>query len=759
MRILEQSDKKVHWFILMILAIATLLLIGFQLTNGVVADPSINGDGPGDIPQTLPWIHAGDTDQKLQGSSSYTYTVYLPLVTNSSSAYEPSVLLVAFDTGTNSDFVNMLATTYNAFVLDRLPNTDIYRWQFPPGTDILSMQQVVSNDPAVHYAEPDYQIKLLDTFPNDPRHGDQWALTRVWAYQAWDVTRGSSSVVIAIVDTGVDLGHPDLTSKLTSTDTWYDFGNGDSDPRDTYGHGTHCAGIAAAASNNATGVAGLSWHARIMPVKVFPDNSGSTTSYSVARGILHAANKGADIISLSLGSSSPSEVIREAINYAHNNSIIVVAAAGNSSSSSKNYPAAFDHVISVASTASNDRKSYFSNYGTWVDVSAPGSYILSTMPTYHVVLNDYGYSMSYDELSGTSMATPYVAGLASLVVTNHPGWSPEQVETHILDTADNIDGANPGYAGLLGSGRINAYSAVQGGGTPPPTPTPTPIPTPPPSSESMVAFVSDRDGDFEIYTMDVDGTGVTQLTHNQAKDEGPSWSPDGSRIVFHSERDGHSQIYVMDADGSNETRLLASAAWDGWVYWSPDGTKVAFSRWADHDGTGDYRTEAYVMNANGTNVKRLTYSSALGSGAGAWPSGWSPDSSQILFYWYRGGYNQLWIMNSDGSSQRKLTTDTHWNAIPTMSPDGTRIAFASYRDGNYEIYVMNSDGTNPTRLTYVSEEDWRPTWSQDGSKILFESKRDGRTQVYWMNPDGSQQTRLTSNTAYDGQAVWRPSGH
>jgi len=284
-------------------------------------------------------------------------------------------------------------------------------------------------------------------------------------------------------------------------------------------------------------------------------------------------------------------------------------------------------------------------------------------------------------------------------------------------------------------------------------------PSHPPTPIAQIAFVSDRDGDLEIYVMDVGGTGLTQLTHNQADDEGPSWSPDGSRIALHSNRDGHSQIYVMDADGSNETRLLTSAAWDAWVYWSPDGTKIAFSRWADHDGTGDYRTEVYVMNADGTNVRRLTYSSALGSGAGAWPSGWSPDGSQILFYWYREGYDQLWIMNSDGSSQRKLTTDAHWNAIPSMSPDGTRIAFVSHRDGNYEIYIMNSDGTNPTRLTYASEEDWRPTWPQDGSKILFESKRDGRTQVYWMNPDGSQQTRLTSNTAYDGQAVWRPSGH
>ena len=280
----------------------------------------------------------------------------------------------------------------------------------------------------------------------------------------------------------------------------------------------------------------------------------------------------------------------------------------------------------------------------------------------------------------------------------------------------------------------------------------------PPTGESKIAFVSDRDGNLEIYTMNVNGTGLTRLTDNGANDEGPSWSPDGSRIVFHSNRDGNTQIYVMNADGSNEARLLTSTGSDGWPYWSPDGTKIAFSRWADHSGTGDYCTEVYVMDADGTNVTRLTHSSTLGEGAGAWPSGWSPDGSQILLYWYREGYDQLWLMNSDGSNQRKLATDTYWNAIPTMSPDGTRIAFSSYRDGDYEIYIMNSDGTNQTRLTYTPGQDWRPTWSEDGSKILFESNRDGRTQVYWMNPDGSQQARLTSNTAYDGQATWRPSG-
>jgi Tol biopolymer transport system component len=178
---------------------------------------------------------------------------------------------------------------------------------------------------------------------------------------------------------------------------------------------------------------------------------------------------------------------------------------------------------------------------------------------------------------------------------------------------------------------------------------------------------------------------------------------------------------------------------------------------ANHNGDG-LRSEVFLINADGTNVTRLTYSTGATTAYnhGAWPSGWSSDGSQILFYWYREGYNQLWIMDADGSHQRKLTTDSSWNAIPAMSPDRLKIAFASYRTGNYEIYVMQVDGMNATRLTNATTEDWRPVWSADGTKILFEANRDGRTQIYTMNPDGSQQMRLTDNLAYAGQPAWRP---
>ncbi|MCB9133984.1 MAG: PD40 domain-containing protein [Anaerolineales bacterium] len=279
-----------------------------------------------------------------------------------------------------------------------------------------------------------------------------------------------------------------------------------------------------------------------------------------------------------------------------------------------------------------------------------------------------------------------------------------------------------------------------------------------PPAPEQIAFVSGRDGNDEIYKMNIDGTGVTNLTNNPYGDHGPSWSSDGNYIVFFSNRFGQQQIFRMNADGSNQIQLLISSAYDEWPYWSPDGSKIAFSRIADHNGDG-YRTEVFVMDADGTNVTRLTYSigySSSGYANSCWPSGWSPDSMQIIYYCYINDSNQLWKMNLDGSSQTMILNDGNWNAIPTMSPNGTQIAFSSYRDGNYEIYTINADGTNLLRLTIDPNEDWRPIWSPDGKKIIFESKRNGETQIYIMNADGTEQQRVTNTTTYEGQAVWKP---
>ncbi|MFA4857895.1 MAG: S8 family serine peptidase [Candidatus Margulisiibacteriota bacterium] len=303
-------------------------------------------------------------------------------------------------------------------------------------------------DPEVEYAEPNYIVKALDTTPNDTYYSDQWGLTKVDAPTAWDTTHGSTSIKIAVIDTGVNYNHEDLSSKVT---LGYNFADDNDDPDDDdvlhNGHGTHVAGIAAAITNNATGIAGLGWDTKILAVKVL-HSSGTGDSYAVAQGIEYAADR-ASVLNLSLGDSDPSTAMEDAVAYATDQGCLVVAAAGNDGNSNRMYPAAYSPTIATASTDTNDQKVSWSNYGSWISVCAPGN-------------NAYGpgLSNSYSYMSGTSASAPFVAGLAALVWAQNPTWTATQVKEQVLYTADNIDSINIGYAGLLGHGRINAATAV-----------------------------------------------------------------------------------------------------------------------------------------------------------------------------------------------------------------------------------------------------------------------------------------------------------
>ncbi|MDT3766361.1 S8 family peptidase [Priestia filamentosa] len=291
----------------------------------------------------------------------------------------------------------------------------------------------------VEYVEPNYTVEAFLT-PNDTFYAYQYGPQKISTPSAWDVTTSNSNIRIAIVDTGVQTNHPDLVNKLLPG---YNFVNGNSNVTDVNGHGTHVAGIAAASTNNNLGIAGIAPSARILPIKALADN-GSGISTNIANGIVYAANQDAQVINLSLGTTQDSVTIRNAIDYAINRGSVVVAATGNNGANLLTYPAVYQNVLSVASTDENDQKSSFSNYGTWVDVAAPGSNILSTYP------NSY-----YSYLSGTSMACPHVAGLAALLAAQ--GRSSVQIRNIIQNTSDPI----PGTGTFWVYGRVNANRAVR----------------------------------------------------------------------------------------------------------------------------------------------------------------------------------------------------------------------------------------------------------------------------------------------------------
>jgi len=306
------------------------------------------------------------------------------------------------------------------------------------------------------YVEPDW-VASVYAEPNDPEFYHQWGLLRVRARQAWDLAHGAG-VTIAILDTGVDTSHPDLNDKITGG---YDFVNRDPDPNDDHGHGTHVAGIAAAETDNGLGVAGLAWDARIMPIKVL---SGEGRGYysTIAEGIIWASSHGARVINMSFGGPMRSQALQDAVDYAWKRGVVLVAAAGNEATSAPTYPAACEHVIAVTATDQNDQRPYWANYGDWVDVAAPGVGILSTVR-----------GGGYQAWRGTSMASPFAAGLAALLISQDV--SPAEVEARMKAGCDHIHGLC----------RINAYRALTEAPLPTPTPTATPTigPTPTPGDE------------------------------------------------------------------------------------------------------------------------------------------------------------------------------------------------------------------------------------------------------------------------------------
>lgn len=331
----------------------------------------------------------------------------------------------------------------------------------------------------IEYAEKKPLFKT--SFVPDDIQGTQWGLTKINAVQAWDISTGSASVKIAIVDNAVSTLHEDLqvniyinTSEIAGNGidddlngyiddvSGYDVADGDGNPNPPasagpsapFVHGTHCAGTAAASTDNGVGIASIGFNTTIIPVKCTPDNSSSQGNElpNAYDGVYYGIRAGADVISMSWGGgfSTTGESIMSA---ASSLGIVLVAAAGNNDSSTPFYPAAYAQVISVGATDISDTKSSFSNYGTTIDVMAPGSGIYSTVS---------GNGSEYGSLSGTSMACPLVAGLCALVIDQNPSFSPAQVKAALQNGCDNIDALNPSYIGMMGAGRINAYQTLAG---------------------------------------------------------------------------------------------------------------------------------------------------------------------------------------------------------------------------------------------------------------------------------------------------------
>lgn len=384
-----------------------------------------------------------------------------------------------------------------------------FRLHFENIYEIENLIKDLKKHPDIEYAEP-APLFFISLVPNDPLYNtnlsggflfgsanSSWHLNLINAAQAWDITTGSSDIVVAVLDNAIWIDHPDLQNKVVHA---VDLGNGDDNPNPpqaTYiwSHGTHSAGLIAAQSNNGIGVASIGFNVSLMAVKLGDDSSDGQAMAAGYEGIIYAADHGANVINMSWGSPQYFQTMQNIVNYAYNKGCVMVGAAGNNGNGMETqmnpdipvnyvgYPAALNHVIAVGSCDIGNNKSDFSNYGTWIDVLAPGGYatsglagvgaftILSTTANtagsaWNIIngttggAGSFGVSGNYDLMQGTSMAAPITSGLCALMLSANPTLTPEELTTILKATCVNVNAQNTQFIDSIGAGRINAAAAV-----------------------------------------------------------------------------------------------------------------------------------------------------------------------------------------------------------------------------------------------------------------------------------------------------------
>jgi subtilisin family serine protease len=359
---------------------------------------------------------------------------------SSSAMILPSRLLVKFKPGTGEDDLMRILGAAQTRIVGEIPELGIKIIELPEQASEVAQKQAFELEPRVEYVELDRVHTPADITPNDYWYFGQWHLARVGAPLAWSTTTGSSDVIIAICDTGVDATHPDLATKLVPG--WNVYSN-NADTSDATGHGTAVAGIAAAASNNSIGVASVAWGSNIMPIRI-GSSSGATSSSIIATGIVWAANHGARVVNVSFGVLG-STVVSNAAQYLESRGGVMISSAGNDG---LNFDFPNDpHVVTISATDAADVKAPFSNFGTFVDFAAPGAGIYSS-----------ARGGGYASCTGTSFAAPTVSGVAALVLSVNPELTASQVREILGQSCDDL--GDPGWDTIYSAGRVNAGAAV-----------------------------------------------------------------------------------------------------------------------------------------------------------------------------------------------------------------------------------------------------------------------------------------------------------
>ncbi|MFO7946968.1 MAG: S8 family serine peptidase [Armatimonadota bacterium] len=585
-----------------------------------------------------------------------------------------------------------IASTVRGTVTHILAGGRLAVVELPEGTDLLEAAGRLSRTGAT-FVEPDLVVETTRT-PNDPRYDDQYYLPQINAPGAWDIRTRADDVVIAVVDSGVDLDHPDLADNIWTNpgeipnngkdddgngfvDDYYgwDFdsenndpspspdgkdNNGDGEADEQVSHGTLVSGIAAAVGNNSFGTAGVAWSAKIMAVQVFPDD-GSTYVSTVVKGIDYAVDNGADIINLSIGSSYDGG-FSPPIERAYESGICVISAAGNGSdeltASSSTWvspvcndgpdPLSDNYVLGVAAVDQSDRVAWYTNFdnsgGNFVDVSAPGSAILG--PAYHDP-SVSGFSSYFYTNTGTSFACPMASGLAALILAKNPGFSPAQVYAAIRGSADDIDSLNPGYEGMMGTGRLNCGRAL--GQDLPPAP--------------VTSFVAaDTEGD--------DGGSIT-LTWTKSSDDGGGSNSVTGYIILRREGDSGQFEQIAELPAGTTTYEDTNVS---------DGTEYYYIvRTTDGSKHSDSSTEGPVTSKNDAPppvVTDLSVADVPDDNGGSiqldW-SGYTPPADFAAYHVYR---SERDFSSTSDMAPLKTITNPNTTRMVDATEDGTDYYYA-----------------------------------------------------------------------------------
>jgi len=438
-----------------------VLLIGALCGSGVVL-PGVRADKPAKRNSVAPRRQI----KQVEGGR---------IVRKRAPRHAAGRILVKFKPDVSAESVAAAVSAYGAREIRSTEAIGLHQLQILSNVSVEELVYALERNPDVEFAEPDYAFRITDT-PNDPYFKNQYALANsgqeigtggpkgkanadIRATAGWGETKGTGETIIAIVDSGVDLLHPDIKNKIKSSGR--DFANDDFDATDDNGHGTHVAGIAAADTNNNIGIAGVAWDCKILPVKATDEEGEGYYSWMID-GIIWAANNGADVINISLGGDSSSNSLRDALKYAYDRGVVISASAGNDGSSVL-YPAAYDaYCLAVAATDYNDTRTSWSNFGSQIDVAAPGERVLSLVPTWYpekIWLDPSAIPYGYG--GGTSMAAPHVAGLAALIKSLKPWLEAEEIMNVIRYSADDVNSAqHKGKDEYIGYGRINMEKAL-----------------------------------------------------------------------------------------------------------------------------------------------------------------------------------------------------------------------------------------------------------------------------------------------------------